>query len=99
MEETNDIEIGVTVNVTLYLTLMDYNSFKVPFRSTHILDVKGIENGSIITYAELSSTFSSSHETVEYIVCESKEEIEKALDDAKLYKQAGLDGVSAVLKK
>ena len=85
-----DIEIGIKITPSIYLII----------NVDTILDVKEDgENGSIVTVAEPEGGFSSRILPTEYHVLNSYDKIREAIDDAKMYKLAGLERIKELLDK
>lgn len=94
-----DIEIGIKITPTIYLTLPDEIGV-APFNVDTIVDVKEDgENGSIVTVAEPEGGFSSRILPIDYHVLNSCNKIREAIDDAKMYKLAGLERINELLDK
>ena len=94
-----DIEIGIKITPTIYLTLPDEIGV-APFNVDTIVDVKEDgENGSIVTVAEPEGGFSSRILPTDYHVLNSCNKIREAIDDAKMYKLAGLKRINELLDK
>ena len=94
-----DIEIGIKITPTIYLTLPDEIGV-APFNVDTIVDVKedGV-NGSIVTVTEPEGGFSSRILPTDYHVLNSCNKIREAIDDAKMYKLAGLERINELLDK
>ena len=94
-----DIEIGIKITPTIYLTLPDEIGV-APFNVDTIVDVKedGV-NGSIVTVTEPEGGFSSRILPTDYHVLNSCNKIREAIDDAKMYKLAGLKRINELLDK
>ena len=94
-----DIEIGIKITPTIYLTLPDEIGV-APFNADTIVDVKEDgENGSIVTVTEPEGGFSSRILPTDYHVLNSCNKIREAIDDAKMYKLAGLERINELLDK
>ena len=94
-----DIEIGIKITPTIYLTLPDEIGV-APFNVDTIVDVKEDgENGSIVTVTEPEGGFSSRILTTDYHVLNNCNKIREAIDDAKMYKLAGLKRINELLDK
>lgn len=94
-----DIEIGIKITPTIYLTLPDEIGV-APFNVDTIVDVKEDgENGSIVTVTEPEGGFSSRILPIDYHVLNSCNKIREAIDDAKMYKLAGLERINELLDK
>ena len=93
-----DIEIGLDISAKLYLHITG-NELPTAFQVKQIADVKEGELGTIVTYAELVLPFSSGMSTYDYVVEESVEDIQRALDDAKMYRDAAIEKINSMLEK
>ena len=94
-----DIEIGIKITPTIYLALPDEIGV-APFNVDTIVDVKEDgENGSIVTVTEPEGGFSSRILPTDYHVLNSCNKIREAIDDAKMYKLAGLERINELLDK
>ena len=94
-----DIEIGIKITPTIYLTLPDEIGV-AQFNVDTIVDVKEDgENGSIVTVTEPEGGFSSRILPTDYHVLNSCNKIREAIDDAKMYKLAGLERINELLDK
>ena len=94
-----DIEIGIKITPTIYLTLPDEIGV-APFNVDTIVDVKEDgENGSIVTATEPEGGFSSRILSTDYHVLNSCDKIKEAIDDARMYKHAGLERIKELLDK
>ena len=95
----DDIEIGIKITPTIYLTLPDEIG-EAPFNVETIVDVKEDgDNGSIVTVAEPEGGLSSRILSTDYHVLNSCDKIKEAIDDAKMYKLAGLERIKELLGK
>ena len=96
---TEDIEIGIKITPSIYL-IINEGFETVPFNVDTIVDVKEDgENGSIVTIAEPEGGFSSRILPTEYHVLNSCDKIREAIDDARMYKHAGLERIKELLGK
>ena len=96
---TEDIEIGIKITPSIYL-IINEGFETVPFNVDTIVDVKEDgENGSIVTVAEPEGGFSSRILPTDYHVLNSCDKIREAIDDAKMYKLAGLERIKELLNK
>ena len=96
---TEDIEIGIKITPSIYLTINEDLEI-APFNVDTIVNVKEDgENGSIVTVAEPEGGFSSRILPTEYHVLNSCDKIREAIDDAKMYKLAGLERIKELLDK
>ena len=96
---TEDIEIGIKITPSIYL-IIDEDLGTVPFNVDTIVDVKEDgENGSIVTVTEPEGGFSSRILPTDYHVLNSCNKIREAIDDAKMYKLAGLKRINELLDK
>ena len=94
-----DIEIGIKITPTIYLTLPDEIGV-APFNVDTIVDVKEDgDNGSIVTVVEPEGGLSSRILSTDYNVLNSCDKIREAIDDAKMYKHAGLEKIKELLDK
>ena len=93
-----DIEIGIDINAKLYLHI---TGCEVPtaFEVKWIGDVKDGDLGTIVSYIEPRQHLFSNGEVVEYVVEESVEDIQQALDDAKMYRDAAIEKINSMLEK
>lgn len=93
-----DIEIGITIVAKIYLHVLD-NDMPTAFEVKRITEVNEEDTGTVITYAEqpINPLSSGPLNTVNYIVSESKEDIEKAIKDAEYYRDEGLKHISSLL--
>ena len=86
-----DIEIGIKITPTIYLTLPDEIGV-APFNVDTIVDVKEDgENGSIVTVTEPEGGFSSRILSTDYHVLRMCDKSREAMDDESMEKQAGLE--------
>ena len=94
-----DIEIGIKITPSIYLTIhKDLGT--APFDVDTIVSVKEDgENGSIVTVAEPENRFSSRMIPTDYHVLNSCDKIKEAIDDARMYKLAGLESIKELLDK
>ena len=96
---TEDIEIGIKITPSIYL-IINEGFETVPFNVDTIVDVKEDgENGSIVTVTEPEGGFSSRILPTDYHVLNSCNKIREAIDDAKMYKLAGLKRINELLDK
>lgn len=93
-----DVEIGIDISAKLYLHVTG-NELPTAFQVKGIADVKEGELGTIITYSELIPPMESGLSMYEYIVDESVEDIQRALDDAKMYRDAAIEKINSMLEK
>ena len=94
-----DIEIGIKITPSIYL-IINEGFETVPFNVDMIVDIKEDgENGSIVTIAEPEGGFSSRILPTEYHVLNSCDKIREAIDDARMYKHAGLERIKELLNK
>lgn len=94
-----DIEIGIKITPSIYLTLPDEIG-AAPFNVDTIVDVKEDgDNGSIVTVVEPEGGLSSRILSTDYNVLNSCDKIREAIDDAKMYKHAGLEKIKELLDK
>jgi hypothetical protein len=94
-----DIEIGIKIIPSIYLTIHE-DLGTAPFDVDTIVGVKEDgENGSIVTVAEPESRFSSRIMPTDYHVLNSCDKIREAIDDARMYKHAGLERIKELLNK
>ena len=94
-----DIEIGIKITPSIYL-IINEDLGTVPFNVDTIVDVKEDgENGSIVTVTEPEGGFSSRILPTDYHVLNSCNKIREAIDDAKMYKLAGLKRINELLDK
>lgn len=94
-----DIEIGIKITPSIYLTIHE-DLRTAPFDVDTIVGVKEDgENGSIVTVAESESRFSSRIIPTDYRVLNSCNKIREAIDDARMYKHAGLERIKELLDK
>jgi hypothetical protein len=94
-----DIEIGIKITPSIYLTIHE-DLGTAPFDVDTIVGVKEDgENGSIVAVAEPESTFSSRMIPTDYHVLNSCDKIREAIDDARMYKHAGLERIKELLDK
>lgn len=94
-----DIEIGIKITPSIYLTIHE-DLGTAPFDVDTIVGVKEDgENGSIVTVAEPESRFSSRMMPFDYHVLNSCDKIKEAIDDARMYKLAGLERIKELLDK
>lgn len=93
-----DIEIGITIVAKIYLHVLD-NDMPTAFEVKRITEVNEEDTGTVITYVEqpINPLSSGPLNTVNYIVSESKEDIEKAIKDAEYYRDEGLKHISSLL--
>lgn len=96
---TEDIEIGIKITPSLYLTINE-DLDTAPFNADTIVNVKEDgENGSIVTVVEPESMLSSRMISTDYHVLNSCDKIREAIDDARMYKHAGLERIKELLDK
>lgn len=96
---TEDIEIGIKITPSIYLTIHE-DLGTAPFDVDTIVGVKEDgENGSIVTVAEPENRFSSRIIPTDYHVLNSCDKIKEAIDDARMYKHAGLERIKELLDK
>ena len=96
---TEDIEIGIKITPSIYLTIHE-DLGAAPFDVDTIVGVKEDgENGSIVTVAEPENMFSSRMVPSDYHVLNSCDKIREAIDDARMYKEAGLERIKELLNK
>ena len=94
-----DIEIGIKITPSIYLTIHE-DLGAAPFDVDTIVGVKEDgENGSIVTVAEPENMFSSRMVPSDYHVLNSCDKIREAIDDARMYKNAGLERIKELLNK
>lgn len=94
-----DIEIGIKIAPSIYLTIHE-DLGTAPFNVDSIVGVKEEgENGSIVTVVEPESMFSSHMIPTDYHVLNSCDKIREAIDDARMYKLAGLERIKELLDK
>ena len=94
-----DIEIGIKITPSIYLTIHE-DLGTAPFDVDTIVSVKEDgENGSIVTVAEPENRFSSRIMPTDYHVLNSCDKIKEAIDDARMYKHAGLERIKELLDK
>lgn len=94
-----DIEIGIKITPSIYLTIHE-DLGTAPFDVDTIVGVKeDEENGSIVTVVEPESRFSSHMVPYDYHVLNSCDKIREAIDDARMYKLAGLERIKELLNK
>ena len=94
-----DIEIGIKITPSIYLTINE-DIGMVPFDVDTIISVKEDgESGSIVTVAETESVFSSHLMPFDYHVLNSCDKIREAIDDARMYKREGLERIKELLDK
>lgn len=94
-----DIEIGIKITPSIYLTIHE-DLGAAPFDVDTIVGVKEDgENGSIVTVAEPENMFSSRMVPSDYHVLNSCDKIREAIDDARMYKEAGLERIKELLNK
>lgn len=99
MPQKSDIEIGIRVDAHIYLHVMG-NDLETPFDRRSIIDVSKAENGSVVTVVERGSApYLSDLATTKYLVSESESEIKAAMDVAKKYEEAALNGVQKLIDK
>jgi len=87
--QSSEIEIGMSVIGKLYLNVIAVgcNEVAVPEVAFDVSNIKKIEesdNGTIIWYAETSGQFDTFVDVHQYTVKEKKEDIEKAIADARM---------------
>jgi hypothetical protein len=96
---TEDIEIGIKITPSIYLTIHEELG-TAPFDVDTIVSVKEDgENGSIVTVVEPESRFSSISAPFDYHVLNSCDKIKEAMNDARMYKLAGLERIKELLDK
>lgn len=93
-----DIEIGIDINAKLYLHIAGGEQ-PTAFQARWIVDVKEGELGTVVSYVEPRQMLFSNGEVVEYVVDEPVEEVQKALDDAKMYRDAAIEKINSMLEK
>ncbi len=94
-----DIEIGIKITPSIYLTIHEELG-TAPFDVDTIVGIKEDgENGSIVTVVEPESRFSSHMMPNDYHVLNSCDKIREAIDDARMYKLAGLERIKELLDK
>lgn len=99
MSWESDVEIGIKVDAHLYLHVIG-NDLETPFDRRSIIDVSKAENGSVVTVIERGSApYLSDLITTKYMVSESDAAIKDAMDVAKRYEEAALDGVQKLIDK
>ena len=92
-----NIEIGIDIVAKLYLHVTG-NDLPTPFEVKKITAVEEKDLGTVITYVEPPNRFSSSVSSMEYIVDESVEDINKAIEDSKRYRDAAIDTINSMLE-
>ena len=93
-----DIEIGIKITPSIYLNIRE-DLGNVPFDVDHIIKVEATENGSMVYVAEPEGPVSSRIVVNEYFVTNSCDKIKEAIDDARMYKLAGLERIKELLDK
>ena len=93
---TDDVEIGIKIFPTLYLTIGE-DLGNVPFDVDQIIKVEPTENGSMVYVAEPDGPVSSRIVVNEYFVTNSCEKVQAALDDARFYKEKALERIKELL--
>lgn len=83
----NEIEIGVKVLTRIYLHV-DGNELGTAFDPSKIAAVTPFEEGSIVKYVD--------EETHRYFVTEKEEDINTAIKNATLYKNAALKAINEI---
>lgn len=99
---SNEIEIGMSVVGKLYLHLADteeceIDSPKVAFDVSQMIKLEETDSGTIVHYAETGGQLGSFVDVHQYIVKESKAEIEKAYADVQIYRNAALEKINSLL--
>lgn len=99
MSQKSEIEIGIRVDAHIYLHVIG-NDLETPFDRRSIVDVSPCENGSVVTVIERGSApYLSDLITTKYMVSESEGAIKDAMDVAKRYEEAALEGVQKLIDK
>ena len=94
-----DIEIGIKITPSIYLTIHE-DLGTAPFDVDTIVGIKEDgDNGSIVTVTEPENRFSSRMMPTDYHVLNSCDKIKEAIDDARMYKLAGLERIKELLDK
>lgn len=93
---TEDVEIGIKITPTIYLTLPDEIGV-APFNVDNIIKIESTDEGTIVTVAETEGPFSSRTATFEYRVMNSYEKVNSAINDALMYKEEALKRINELL--
>jgi len=88
-----DIEIGIKIVANIYLTVVG-NDLPTAFEVAKINGVSEENFGTVVTYIGYDSDPSS----LRYIVEESKEEIDKAIERVKFYRDAAIEKINSLLE-
>ena len=87
-----DIEIGMSVIAKLYLHIIG-NDLPTPFEAHKIKKIEDSELGTLLQYEEYAGANISP-----FIVTESMEEINEALEESAKYRDAGLNAIQSMLE-
>lgn len=92
-----EVEIGIKIVASIYLTVIG-NELPTAFEVARINDVSEEGIGTVITYVEGEGPYSSKLSSFRYIVEESKEIIDKAIERAKGYRDAAIEKINSLLE-
>lgn len=97
LEMEKEVEIGIKIVASIYLTVIG-NELPTAFEVARINDVSEEGIGTVITYVEGEGPYSSKLSSFRYIVEESKEIIDKAIERAKGYRDAAIEKINSLLE-